>query len=168
VRNASEQIEYSEYISILKYLILNICTFSIYQYVWIYRQWSYLVSNKKIYASPVKRTAYSSITFGSLFYNANKHIDNKAVKIILSIIYGIFYFVICACAVITENTFISFLTVLSTLPLVVMQNNQFEVSDQEKPKRRNKKRHNVILALLLVITIIVLINDMNRFLNSLV
>ena len=168
MRNNAEKIEYSEYIPIVKYIILNICTFSIYQFVWIYRQWSYLVNNKKTYASPVKRTAYSSFTLGSLFYNANSSISNKPVKIVLSVFYGLVYFLLCACAVITENTFVSFLTVLTTLPLVVMQNNTFEITDKEKPRRINRKWQNIVIGFLFFLSLLVLVNDMNRFLNSLV
>lgn len=168
MRSIDDKIEYSGYIPIVKYLVLNICTFSMYQFVWIYRQWNYFVNNNKIYASPVKRTVFSSLTFGLLFYNACISVTNKVKKVGLSLVYGIIYFSVCACAVITENMFISFLTVLSTLPLVAIQNNVFEIIDKEKPKRRNKKWQNAILGILFCISIIFLINDMNRFLNSLV
>jgi len=160
-------IDYSEYIPIWKYILLNIATFGIFQFVWIFRQWEYIYLKEGIIVSSVRRTAYNGLTFAPLVYYCYKTKDlSKKQLIVFTTIYYLVFLIITFLSIEFNNYFIYLISIIIYIPLINTQNNKYEIIDKDKPKRKLKLWSKIILGILFSISIISFFDQMNLFLKS--
>ena len=69
------------YVSRLKFFLMWLCTFSLYEIYWSYKNWTYIKERDERNISPVWRSVFAPFWYYSLFSDLAKHSSSEAHKL---------------------------------------------------------------------------------------